>query len=391
MALGAFLGGLLLADSRYRHQIMADIQPFRGLLLGLFFMSVGMSINFGLLGQQGFQVAGLVGGLLLLKAALLWVLCRITGRSHTESMHVALLLAQAGEFGFILFGLANMLGVMEGELYQLLLLIIALSMAATPLLVKIEPMAWRGLLRVSPPAAAPPSEPIPALRNHVIVAGFGRFGNSLAHMLAKAGVPYLVSGGQSGTGSQSPGSGLPGILRGCKSHRGTAFCRCSQRLDGGVCHGPYGEHRTGGGHGARGLSRSACLCPRLGYREWPGGCAPWASPTPFPRPWRPVCNSPETYCMHRVSPRRLRRGSSTRPASRNSSKVAKPPRPDKQTGYKNILLVLTPGIDEKAALDYATALAEDNRAALTVVEVLTEATAGAERGACLPRTSWTIR
>ena len=67
MALGAFLGGLLLADSRYRHQIMADIQPFRGLLLGLFFMSVGMSINFGLLGEQGFLVAGLVGGLLLLK------------------------------------------------------------------------------------------------------------------------------------------------------------------------------------------------------------------------------------------------------------------------------------------------------------------------------------
>ncbi len=132
MALGAFLGGLLLADSRYRHQIMADIQPFRGLLLGLFFISVGMSINFGLLGQQGLLVAGLVGGLLLLKATFLWVLCRITGRSHSESVHVALLLAQAGEFGFILFGLANMLGVMDGELYQLLLLTIALSMVLRP-------------------------------------------------------------------------------------------------------------------------------------------------------------------------------------------------------------------------------------------------------------------
>ena len=90
MALGAFLGGLLLADSRYRHQIIADIQPFRGLLLGLFFMSVGMSINLGLLGRQGVQVASLVGGLLLLKATLLWVLCRITGRSHSESVQVRL-------------------------------------------------------------------------------------------------------------------------------------------------------------------------------------------------------------------------------------------------------------------------------------------------------------
>ncbi len=142
MALGAFLGGLLLADSRYRHQIMADIQPFRGLLLGLFFMSVGMSINFGLLGRQGFLVMGLVGGLLLLKAAFLWGLCRITGRPHSESVHVALLLAQAGEFGFILFGLANMLGLMGGELYQLLLLTVALSMAATPLLVQLSP--WLG-------------------------------------------------------------------------------------------------------------------------------------------------------------------------------------------------------------------------------------------------------
>ena len=168
MALGAFLGGLLLADSRYRHQIMADIQPFRGLLLGLFFMSVGMSINFGLLGQQGFLVAGLVGGLLLLKALLLWVLCRITGRSNTESVQVALLLAQAGEFGFILFGLANMLGVLDGELFQLLLVTIALSMAATPLLTKLGRIAWSNACerasRCTPVNQADPRFPRPCHR-----------------------------------------------------------------------------------------------------------------------------------------------------------------------------------------------------------------------------------
>jgi len=170
---------------------MADIQPFRGLLLGLFFMSVGMSINFGLLGRQGFLVMGLVGGLLLLKAAFLWGLCRITRRSHSESVHVALLLAQGGEFGFILFGLANMLGLMGGELYQMLLLTVALSMAATPLLVKLSP--WIGqALASTPPTTTPPSKPIPTSRDHVIIAGFGRLGSYLARQLAKAGIPYLV-------------------------------------------------------------------------------------------------------------------------------------------------------------------------------------------------------
>ena len=162
MALGAFLGGLLLADSRYRHQIIADIQPFRGLLLGLFFMSVGMSVNFALLGQQGVLMAGLVGGLLLLKAAILWALCRITGCSHTESIQVALLLAQAGEFGFILFGLAHMLGLTDGELYQLLLLVIALSMVATPLLVRLG--RWLGPALASYfPGCRPPERADPRL------------------------------------------------------------------------------------------------------------------------------------------------------------------------------------------------------------------------------------
>jgi len=185
MALGAFLGGLLLADSPYRHQIMADIQPFRGLLLGLFFMSVGMSINFGLIGTQGLLVAGLTGALLLIKATLVWLLCRLTGRSFTESAHVALLLAQAGEFGFILFGLANLAGLMDSELYQLLLLIIALSMAATPLLVKLSPWLELVLDSAPPPGATPQTRPIPAKRNHVIVAGFGRIGSFLAHKLAE--------------------------------------------------------------------------------------------------------------------------------------------------------------------------------------------------------------
>ena len=191
MALGAFLGGLLLADSRYRHQIMADIQPFRGLLLGLFFMSVGMSINFGLFNQQGLLVAGLVGGLLLLKAGLLWLLCRISGRSPADSMQVALLLAQAGEFGFVLFALAHTLGVMEAELFQLLVLVIALSMTATPILVSIAPWADRALTGGKRRSDVS-TKKIPAANQHVIVAGYGRFGSHLARSLDKADIKHLV-------------------------------------------------------------------------------------------------------------------------------------------------------------------------------------------------------
>ena len=114
MALGAFLAGVMLAESHYRHQMIADIQPFRGILLGLFFMGVGMSIDFGLLGRQGVLFAGLVLGLLLIKSAILWVLCRLMGVGRLDATRVSLLLSQSGEFGFVLFGLATINGVLRG-------------------------------------------------------------------------------------------------------------------------------------------------------------------------------------------------------------------------------------------------------------------------------------
>ncbi len=187
MGLGAFLAGMLLSDSRYRHQILADIQPFRGILLGLFFMTVGMSIDFGLLGRQGPQVAGLVGGLLLVKAALLWTLCRATGRNHTESLNVALLLSQGGEFAFVLFGLAHGVGVMTEEMYQELVLVVVISMVLTPLLLKIAPSVEPVPATTLPRPAA---DEVPESRNHVIVAGFGRFGQCVVKILSKAGIAY---------------------------------------------------------------------------------------------------------------------------------------------------------------------------------------------------------
>ena len=377
MALGAFLSGLLLADSPYRHQIIADIQPFRGLLLGLFFMSVGMSVNFGLLGRQGIQVAGLVGGLLLLKAALLWLLCRVSGRSRSESVQVALLLAQAGEFGFVLFGLAHMLGLMDGELYQLLLLVIALSMAATPLLVSLSHRLGRAPAG-SPPAAAPSSEPVPALRDHVIVAGFGRFGGSLVPILAKAGVPHLVLEVNPVRVTRARTLGYP------------VFYGDASRIE---------VLRSAG------AADASLLVLALDHMEDIGKAVvavrdAFPGLTIYARAWdievaQRLRSMGATYAIPETMASGLQLAGDVLRASGVSQeeavrlvdeardekqrKIAKSPRLGKQTGFKDILLVLTPGVDETAALDNAAALADDNRAALTVVEVLSEARVGAER------------
>lgn len=382
MALGAFLGGLLLADSRYRHQIMADIQPFRGLLLGLFFMSVGMSIDFGLLGRQGLLVLGLVGGLLLVKAAILWLLCRITGRPHAESVQVALLLAQAGEFGFVLFGLANMLGLMDGELYQLMLLTIALSMFATPLLVRLNP--WIGRTLASPvPTVTPSSKPIPASRNHVIIAGFGRFGRFLSRNLAKAGVPYLVL------------------------EIDPARVARAQALDYPVYFGDGNRIEVLRSAGAANASMvvfamdhmesigQAVVTVREALPDLPVYARAWDIRMAQKLSSLGVKYAfPETMETGLQLTREVLRASgisnevTDRLADEGREwqhrKITKPPITDKQTGYVNILLVLTPGDDEEAILGYAAVLAEDNRSTLTVVEVLTEATTGVEQGVSSP-------
>ena len=191
MALGAFLAGLMLAESHYRHQIEADIQPFRGILLGLFFMSVGMSIDFGLLNQEIKLIAVLVIVLLLVKSSVLWVLCRISGINSSVSLRVALLLSQSGEFGFVLFGLAMLLGIMSEPLFQMLTLVIALSMAVTPLVVKFGDWLANYI-----ETNTEDSEVIPDIseetRNHVILAGFGRVGQRIAYLMHSAKITFIA-------------------------------------------------------------------------------------------------------------------------------------------------------------------------------------------------------
>ncbi|WP_414076069.1 cation:proton antiporter, partial [Staphylococcus aureus] len=136
VTLGAFLAGVLLADSEYRHELESNIEPFKGLLLGLFFISVGMSMDVSLLLREPVLVLGLVAALLLLKGALLWPLGRIVGRlERGDALRLAVLLACGGEFAFVVLKLADERGLIAARVHNLLVLAITLSMALTPLLV----------------------------------------------------------------------------------------------------------------------------------------------------------------------------------------------------------------------------------------------------------------
>ncbi|MEE8612811.1 MAG: monovalent cation:proton antiporter-2 (CPA2) family protein [Nitrospirales bacterium] len=190
-ALGAFLTGLLLSDSEYRHQIEAVVEPFRGYLLGLFFISIGMSIDFGLLTEKGLIILGHVGGLLLIKALVLYGLCRAFRYSTISSIRVALLLPQCGEFGFVLFGVALASGVMDEVLFQHFLLLIAATMAVTPLLIPVSSFLTARLGKPKEEAREAESPP-DDIHNHVLLAGFGRGGEMLASMLQNSQVPYTA-------------------------------------------------------------------------------------------------------------------------------------------------------------------------------------------------------
>jgi monovalent cation:proton antiporter-2 (CPA2) family protein len=192
MALGAFLAGLMLAESQYRHQIEADILPFRGILLGLFFMTVGMGVDFGLLWQHLGAIVGLTVGLMVIKGSVVYMLARASGARHDVAVQSGVLLSQSGEFGFVLFGVAGALGLLELQLSQILTLIIALTMVLTPFVVKGANIL---LLKYYVPKASDDGE-YPEFMDdseaHVILAGFGRVGARIGALLGEAGVSYIA-------------------------------------------------------------------------------------------------------------------------------------------------------------------------------------------------------
>ena len=191
MALGAFLAGVLLADSEYRRELEADIEPFKGLLLGLFFIAVGMSIDFGVLMRSPWQMAALVLGFLAVNAGVIYGLARAAQIPYQERPVFTLLLAQGGEFAFVVFQAAAGARVLKAETASLLIGAVALSMLLSPLLlVLLDRLLLRRFATLKqPPAAAEISEPQEA---PVLIAGFGRYGQIVARVMLAQGVPATV-------------------------------------------------------------------------------------------------------------------------------------------------------------------------------------------------------
>lgn len=190
MALGAFIAGVLLADSEFRHNIEADIEPFRGLLLGLFFMAVGMTAQIGLLADMPLIIIGLTAALLLTKGLSVLAASRFYGTGWKEATTLAMLLSQGGEFGFVLLTAAGSAALLDRELVNLLVLVVSLSMAATPLLYLIHVRGIRPLFhrKRKKPSFDQPVDDSP----QIIIAGFGRFGQIMGRALQGLKIPYTV-------------------------------------------------------------------------------------------------------------------------------------------------------------------------------------------------------
>jgi glutathione-regulated potassium-efflux system ancillary protein KefC/glutathione-regulated potassium-efflux system protein KefB len=189
MSLGAFLAGVLLADSEFRHELEADVEPFKGLLLGLFFMAVGMSANLALFVSHPFTVLGVALGLMVLKALLMYGLARVSGTDGEEGQRIAVLIAQGGEFAFVLFVAAETAGILPGATAEFLVLAVTISMLLAPLSFFVHGrLLERWLERTEPPEF----DLIDGPGNPVIIAGYGRYGQVVSRVLRMAGIPFTA-------------------------------------------------------------------------------------------------------------------------------------------------------------------------------------------------------
>lgn len=192
LALGGLLAGMLLAETEYRHQVLAEIQPFRALLLGLFFMLIGMQTDLGVAVERMGFVFAVAVGLLATKAALIAVLVVLFRLPGLYAWPLGLLLAQGGEFAFVVFNVALNGGLIEGTLGQVLIVAVALSMMLTPALAWASARlahwtAVRGSASVEELAGN-----VPEMADHVVIAGFGRVGRTVARELEQKGIGFIA-------------------------------------------------------------------------------------------------------------------------------------------------------------------------------------------------------
>jgi monovalent cation:proton antiporter-2 (CPA2) family protein len=185
-ALGTFLAGVVLANSEYRHELETDIEPFKGLLLGLFFIAVGASIDFNLVASKPSLVLGLVGLLIAVKFVVLFVLGRVFKMGLDQNLLFAFALAQGGEFAFVLFSFASQNGIVRPDVTDTLIAVVALSMALTPLAMLFNAKALQP--RVGTRERLERKADTVDQENPVIIAGFGRFGHIVGRLLLANGI-----------------------------------------------------------------------------------------------------------------------------------------------------------------------------------------------------------
>jgi glutathione-regulated potassium-efflux system protein KefB len=187
-SLGAFLAGILLADSEFRHQIESDIAPFEGLLLGLFFITVGMSLNVELLLSETGVIFSAVAIITFIKIAILYAVGRWQDLNDRAARRLALVLSQGGEFGFVLLAAAASGAVIDQNLAGGIAVAITISMALTPLLLLADEIITTRLQR----KAEPQFDELPKEDAHVVIAGFGRFGQIVARVLRATKIPFTA-------------------------------------------------------------------------------------------------------------------------------------------------------------------------------------------------------
>ena len=189
MALGAFVAGLLLAETEYRKDIERTVAPFKGLLLGLFFVSIGIGLDLSLLAAQPGWIVALLVGLMLLNGSIIFGLSRLFGLGAAAAAETALLLAAGGEFAFVILHSAATEDLLDRQLVQTVLVSATLSMFCIPVLASVGAALGRA---TSAKARQPPIDPLRSARAKVLIVGYGRVGRLVADMLARHGVPWIA-------------------------------------------------------------------------------------------------------------------------------------------------------------------------------------------------------
>ena len=234
MAMGAFIAGLMLADSGFRHELEADIEPFRSILLGLFFIAIGMSINLDTILHSWWLVAIVVPGVMIVKAVILYGLSRLFGASHNDAVRIAMLLPQAGEFAFVLFASASAVRALWPSETSLVAGIVTVTMALTPLSI----MLGRRLLRDEPTDAI--EEDFQGAAGRVLVIGFGRFGQIVSQVLLARHIDVTLLDGSAERIRQASRFGFRvyfgdgtrrDVLRAAGAERASIICVCVARRE----------------------------------------------------------------------------------------------------------------------------------------------------------------